>query len=126
MSERNNDRMGRWRSKTVAFRVSEEENRQIESMVAMTGLTKQEYITSRLLNRSVVVVPSSRVQKGLEDVAAQILAELRRIQRAGEIPVELSESISMFAEITDGLGGEETAPEAATANSFIRSLERGE
>lgn len=126
MSERNNDRCGRWRSKTVAFRVSEEENRQIDEMVAMTGLTKQEYITSRLLNRSVVVVPSSRVQKGLEDVSKQILEELRRIQKTDEIPVELSESISTFALILDGLGGEETVPETATANSFIRGLERGE
>lgn len=126
MSERNNDRSGRWRSKTVAFRVSEEEDRQIEDMVAMTGLTKQEYITSRLLNRSVIVVPSSRVQKGLESVSMQILAELRRIQRPGEISLELSEAISMFAEILDGLGGAETVPEAATVNSFIRGLERGE
>lgn len=45
------DRQGRWRSKTVAFRVSPEENNQIEIKVRLSGLTKQDYIVSRLTDR---------------------------------------------------------------------------
>ena len=49
MSMKNCDRHNRWRNKTVAFRVSPEEDRQIETFVKLSGLTKQDYITRRLL-----------------------------------------------------------------------------
>lgn len=63
MSEVNLDQHGRRRSVTVAFRVSPEEAQLIDAQVAMSGMTKQDYITARLLNRKVTVVPSSRLQK---------------------------------------------------------------
>ena len=37
------DYKGRWRNKTVAFRVSEEEAKLIDTQVALSGLTKQDY-----------------------------------------------------------------------------------
>ena len=55
MSLKNRDNHNRWRNKTVAFRVSPEEDRQIETFVKLSGLTKQDYITRRLLCREVVV-----------------------------------------------------------------------
>lgn len=67
MSEKNRDQRGRRRSVTVAFRVSPEEASLIDAQVAMSGLTKQDFITSRLLNREVTVVPSSRVQRALRE-----------------------------------------------------------
>lgn len=44
MSAKNMDKHNRWRNKTVAFRVSPEEDAQIEMAVKLTGLTKQDYI----------------------------------------------------------------------------------
>ena len=41
MSAKNLDKHNRWRNKTVAFRVSPEEDAQIETAVKLTGLTKQ-------------------------------------------------------------------------------------
>lgn len=55
MSAKNLDKHNRWRNKTVAFRVSPEEDTQIETAVKLTGLTKQDYIIRRLLCRDVVV-----------------------------------------------------------------------
>ena len=49
MSAKNLDTHNRWRNKTVAFRVSPEENEQIDAAVRLSGLTKQDYITRRLL-----------------------------------------------------------------------------
>ena len=46
--ERRLDHQGRWRHKTVAFRVSQEESEQIDRMVRLSGLTKQDYIIRRL------------------------------------------------------------------------------
>ena len=48
MSLKNRDNHNRWRNKTVAFRVSPEEDQQIETFVKLSGLTKQDYITRRL------------------------------------------------------------------------------
>ena len=50
MSLKNRDEYNRWRNKTVAFRVSPEEWEQIERYVQLSGLTKQDYITRRLIN----------------------------------------------------------------------------
>ena len=55
MSLKSLDAHGRWRSVTVAFRVSPEEDQQLERLVQLTGLTKQDYIISRLFERDVVV-----------------------------------------------------------------------
>lgn len=76
MSVRSNDRCGRWRNRTVAFRASNEEVRDLDALVALDGLSKQDYIMRRLLCRDVVVVPSSRVLRALEDVSRDILREL--------------------------------------------------
>ena len=55
MSAKNLDKHNRWRNKTVAFRVSPQEDKQLEIFVKLSGLTKQDYITRRLLERDVVV-----------------------------------------------------------------------
>lgn len=42
MSLKSLDNKGRWRNKTVAFRVSPEEDERIETAVRLSGLTKQD------------------------------------------------------------------------------------
>ena len=61
MSAKNLDKHNRWRNKTVAFRVSPQEDEQLEIFVKLSGLTKQDYITRRLLEKEVVVraIPGS-------------------------------------------------------------------
>lgn len=80
MSLKNRDEHNRWRNKTVAFRVSPEEDEQIEIAVKLTGLTKQDYIIRRLLCKDVVVQGNPRVYKALRDHLAAVLIELRRIE----------------------------------------------
>ena len=46
--------------------MSEEENMAIDEAVALTGMTKQDYIIAKLTNRDVVVVGNPRVQ-GIEN-----------------------------------------------------------
>ena len=58
--ERTLDYKGRWRNHTVAFRVSNEEANLLNDLVALSGLTKQDYITRRLLCRDVVVQGNPR------------------------------------------------------------------
>lgn len=42
MSLKNRDEHNRWRNKTVAFRVSPEEDKQIETYVQLSGLTTED------------------------------------------------------------------------------------
>ena len=97
------DRQGRWRSKTVAFRVSPEENNQIEMKVRLSGLTKQDYIVSRLTDREIRVDGNPRVYKALRDQLAAVLDELRRIEEGGSVNDELLDVIEMIAAIMDGM-----------------------
>ncbi len=94
MSAKNLDSKGRFRSKTVAFRISPEENRQLETAVKLSGLTKQDYITKKLLNRDIVVQGNPRVYKALRDELATVLTELKRL--GSGIDDELLETIRLI------------------------------
>ena len=107
MSAKNCDNHNRWRSKTIAFRVSPEENEQIERYVQLSGLTKQDYITRRLTHRDIVVQGSPRVYKALKQELAAVLAELQRIEAGNGVDDELLDVIELIAVILGGLKGEE-------------------
>ena len=103
MSLKNRDKHNRWRNKTVAFRVSPEEDTQIEIFVKLSGLTKQDYITRRLTYKDVVVQGNPRVYKALRDQLAAVLDELRRIEAGDSVNDELLDVIEMIAVIMDGM-----------------------
>ena len=103
MSSKNRDEHNRWRSKTVAFRVSPEEDAQIERYVQLSGLTKQDYITRRLTHKDVVVQGNPRVFKALRNQLAEVLAELQRIETGGVANDELLDLIEMIADILGGM-----------------------
>ena len=67
------------------------------------GLTKQDYITRRLLCRDVVVQGNPRVYKALRDRFAAVLGELRRIEAGAGVDDELLDTIELIAAIMDGM-----------------------
>lgn len=87
----------------MAFRVSPEEDAQIETAVRLSGLTKQDYITRRLLCREVVVQGNPRVYKALRNELAAVLAELQRIEAGDGVDEELMDNIELIAAIMDGM-----------------------
>lgn len=103
MSARNLDGQGRWRNITVAFRVSPEEDRQLETFVKLSGMTKQDYITSRLLCKDVVVQGNPRVYKALRNKFEEVIAELKRIEKGGDVSPELLETIEFMTVIMNGM-----------------------
>ena len=106
MSAKNLDNHNRWRSKTIAFRVSPEENEQIEIAVRLSGLTKQDYITRRLLDTDVVVQGNPRVFKALRNQMTEILTQLQRIEAGSALDPELVEVIHFIANIMYGMQGD--------------------
>ena len=103
MSAKSLDNRNRWRNITVGFRVSPEENEQINTAVRLSGLPKQEYCYRRCLDRDIIVQGNPRVYKALRDQLAAVLDELRRIEAGTNVSDELLDTINMIAAIMDGM-----------------------
>ena len=105
--DRKLDNRGRWRNKTVAFRVSEEEAKQIDVRVRLSGLTKQDYIVRRLMCRDIVVQGNPRVYKALKNQMAELYEELKRIEQFSEENEELLYTLQLVAETLNGMKEDE-------------------
>lgn len=103
MSVKVMDRQGRWRNKTVAFRVSPEEDALIETAVKLSGLTKQDYILRRLQERDIGVQGNPKVYKALKDELKKVLEELQRIEAGENVNEDLLEVITLLAETMSGM-----------------------
>ena len=107
MSAKNRDNKNRWRTLTVGFRVSPEENELINKAVALSGLPKQEYCYRRCLNQDVVVQGNPRVYKALKLELDSVLTELKRIEAGNSVDEELMNVIELISIILGGLKGED-------------------
>lgn len=103
MTAKNLDKHHRWRNKTVSFRVSEEESNQIDIMVKLSGLSKQDYITKRLMCKEIVVHGNSKVFRNLQYQLTETLHQLQRIESGKNINDELLDIIQIMIKIIDRL-----------------------
>ncbi|WP_283608743.1 plasmid mobilization protein [Faecalispora anaeroviscerum] len=103
MSLKSLDNKGRWRNKTVAFRVSPQEDARIETAVRLSGLTKQDYIVRRLQCLDIVVQGNPRVYKALRNQLSAVLEELQRIASGEQIDDDLLDTIQLVTKTMDGL-----------------------
>jgi hypothetical protein len=106
MSAKNVDKYNRFRSITVGFRVSPEEFEELNRVVALSGLPKQEYCYRKCMNRDIVVQGNPRVYKQLKINLEMVLSELKRIENGVEINAELLETIQLINTTLYGLKGE--------------------
>jgi len=106
MSQKSLDQKGRWRSLAVAFRMSPEENADLDCRVALSGLTKQEYFIRRIQERDVVVQGNPRVHKALRNQLAAVLEELQRIESGAQIDDEFLATINLIVTTLDGFKGD--------------------
>lgn len=96
--EKRVDRKGRWRNVIVSFRVSPEENEALNRRVKLSGLTKQDYIISRISECDVIVQGNTRVHKALRDRMDEIISELRSVG-AECVTDEFLEDVKLVAKI---------------------------
>ena len=108
MSHKNTDRHGRWRNIDVNFRVSAEENRLIDGLVALSGLTKREYLVRRAMDQEIVVMGNPRVYKALKNQMEQLYMEFSRLCHAGELTPETVELLKLTTEIYDRMNAHNT------------------
>lgn len=93
MSDKNLDRKGRWRTKIISFRVSPEENKYLNDLVSLSGLTKQDYIIDRILEKPLVVYGNPRVFKRIKRLVIQLLDKLKKSCDKGSLTPEEFEII---------------------------------
>ena len=99
---------GRWRNKIVAFRVSPEEDEQLEAAVRLSGLTKQDYIIRRLQEKEIVVVGNPRVYKALKNELAKVLEQLERIEAGTGVSRDLLDTIELITNTMQGMKDEKS------------------
>ncbi len=103
MSAKKRDEHNRWRNITVGFRVSPEENEQINIAIALSGLPKQEYCYRRCIKRDIVVQGNPKVYKALRNQLSAVLDDLRRIESGGNIHDELLDNIRLITVTLNGM-----------------------
>ena len=106
MSAKNVDKHNRFRCITVGFRVSPEEHELINRVVALSGLTKQEYCYQKCLDREIVVQGNPRVFRALKLELAAVLDELKRIESGGNVTDELLDTIEQINTTLYGMKGD--------------------
>ena len=103
MTARNLDNKNRFRSITVGFRVSPEENEKLNRIVAVSGLPKQEYCYRKCMDMGVTVRGNPKVYKALKDQMSRILEELERIGSGETVDEDLLEVTKYVAKVMEGM-----------------------
>lgn len=103
MSEKAKDSHNRWRSLTIAFRISPEDNEMLNRYVAVSGLTKQDYITQKVLNHQINVTGNPRVYIGLKEQLTLVYNELSRLKSASEVSDETYQFIEHLLLICENM-----------------------
>ena len=106
MSAKKCDNHNRWRNITVGFRVSPEENEQLNRAVAMSGLPKQEYCYRKCMDNSITVTPNPRIFKALKTALDVVRTELRRISTGAQPSDELVNDITLITKMLNDMKGE--------------------
>ena len=106
------DAQGRLRDKTIAFRVSPEEDACISRLAKLAGMTTQQYICARCEERNVVVNGNPRVYKALREEMKGIRDELALLSSVADVDADMWERLGVIARIMKGLkdGGETLDP----------------
>lgn len=114
----------RARPVTVGFRISPDLNETINLLVAASGMTKQDYIVSKLLDREITVNASPSMYTALRKELREVCKQLNRL-RKGENPSEhLLETCDLLGEIILGLRGDDTKSEIECEDDAFKRMGR--
>ena len=125
------DAKNRWRNVVVAFRMSPEEAQELNEKVALSGLSKQDYIIQCLLKHEIRVVGGMKVARKVRIHLDTILEELQSLDDSDR-NVDVEELLVPLRHVLDILDGDEKGgkdrlkvimisfPEASRKNYFMR------
>jgi hypothetical protein len=96
----------RKRYRTVAFRMSDDELRELDKRIELSGRQKQDYLIKSVLHQKIVVIGNQVQFEKLRTQLDEIAAELRRIERTEAVSEHLLAPIRTAAEIINGFGSD--------------------
>ncbi|SCY59261.1 plasmid mobilization protein [Butyrivibrio sp. INlla14] len=100
MSKKNLDKKNRLRSRTIAFRMSPEEEAELSQRVKLMGYrTKQDYMIEAVLHNEVRAIGNPLMLIQFRQVLSRIEAELLRIRDASDMDEELLTPLRSMQEI---------------------------
>lgn len=100
MSEKNRDNKNRWRNVTIAFRMSPEENEELDLRVKLCGYqTRQEYIIESVLHQKVTAVGNPLMLVQFRKQLRGIEEELKRLTILEDADEELFTPIRTMLEM---------------------------
>lgn len=100
LSKKNLDNHNRLRSKIVSFRMSPEEAQLLDSFVSLSGLNKQDYLISRVLQRDIIVQGNPRVYKALRNEFTNLTNELQNASQVDdEFLLVLKQSLDILSDM---------------------------
>lgn len=104
MSAKKLDEQGRFRGYTTAFRMSREEHEELNQRVVLSGLTKQEYMIKRALDKEIIVVGNMRTYKALRNRIDEFIVSANRcIDNQEKIEEETLNMMRYVVDILEGL-----------------------
>lgn len=100
LSKKNVDNHNRLRSKIVSFRMSPEEAQLLDDFISLSGLNKQDYLISRVLQRDVIVQGNPRVYKALRNELTNLTNELQNSSQVDdEFLLVLKQSLDILSDM---------------------------
>lgn len=104
MSAKKLDEQGRFRGYTTAFRMSPEEHTELNHFVALSGLSKQDYMIKRALNKEIIVMGNMRTFKALRNHMDKFIISAKRcIENQEKIDDEALNMMKYVVDILEGL-----------------------
>lgn len=83
------------------------EKERINSLVYLSGMSKQDYIIRRLLDEEVVAIPNIKVQKHIREMLKKVNCQLiEQLELGNEPTMETKEIISVISLMMNDMKGE--------------------
>lgn len=86
---------------TIAFRTNQKDRELIFKKIAMSGLSRQEYMTNAILNAPIKVFATRNVIDNCKNELKEILLELKRVKQYGELDAGYRHELKMITEIIE-------------------------
>ena len=86
---------------TIAFRTNQKDRELIFNKIAMSGLSRQKYMTNAILDAPIKVFATKNVIDSCKSELQEILSELKRVKEYGELDANYRHELRTIIEIIE-------------------------
>lgn len=118
MTKRNEDIQKRFRCYTRGFRVSPEENEMINRKIALSGLTRQDYLCQSVLNHDVTIYGNPYVYRSLKKEINHFIDVFHNLESIKDVSLDELEILEYMLKVVISMKKEKVAQFKANKDSF--------